>query len=149
MDDQTRKQAVKRLRSILSYGLEPVRGRKRPSGRRSRSIQPLLRIPQKVHRSKSISRKRRGRGRPRDLAARELVQQLALTYLEATGRRPPRRVNLRSQGPFFRLVRRCFKEARITAGGVADLINEREIRRKKFKRFHRRRSNRYGLPSKT
>jgi hypothetical protein len=38
---------------------------------------------------------------------------------------------------------------RISAGGVVNLINEREIRRKKFKRFHRRRSNRYGLPSKT
>jgi len=149
MDHRTRKQAIRRLRSILSYGQERVKGRRRPSGKRSRSIQPLLRIPKKVHRSKSISRKRRGRGRPRDLAARELVQQLALTYAEATDRPPPRRVSLDSKRPFFRLVYRCFRLIRIPAGNVVDLINEREIRRKKLKRLHRWRSNHYGLPSKT
>jgi hypothetical protein len=148
LDRRTRKQAIKQLRSMLSYGYEPVKGRKRPSGKRSRSIQPLLRIPQKVHRSNSTSRKRRGRGRPRDLAARELVQQLALTYAEATGRPPPRRVNLWSQGPFLRLVRRCFDLVRISAGGVVDLINEREIRRKKLKRLHSWRSKHYGISEK-
>jgi hypothetical protein len=148
LDGRIGKQAVKRLRSILSYGHEPVKGRKRPSGKRSRSIQPLLRIPNRVHRSNSISRKRRGRGRPRDLAARELVQKLALAYTEATGRPPPRRVNLRSQGPFLRLVRRCFDHVRISAGGVGDLINEREIRRKKLKRLHSRRSKHYGISEK-
>jgi hypothetical protein len=92
LDRRTRKQAIKRLRSILSYGQERVEGRKRPSGRRSRAtFGPLLRVPES------------SRGRPRDLAARELVQQLAIAYLEATGRSPPRRVNLRSPGPFFRL----------------------------------------------
>jgi hypothetical protein len=107
IDRRTRKQAIRQLRSILSYG-------RRPSGKRSRTtFQSLLRVPKS------------SRGRPRDLAARELVQHLALAYAEATGRRPPRRVNLRSQGPFFRLVSRCFKEARITAGSVVELINER------------------------
>jgi hypothetical protein len=148
-DRQTRRQAIRRLRSILSYGQERVKGRKRPSGKRSRSIKPLLRIPQKVHRSKSTSRKRRGRGRPRDLAARELVQHLALTYAEATGRSPPHRVSLRSKGPFFRLVSGCFNRTRITAGSVVDLINERKIRRKKIRRLHRWRSSYYGLPGKT
>jgi hypothetical protein len=148
MDHRTHKQAIRRLRNILSYGQERVRGRKRPSGKRSRSIQPLLRIPQKVHRSKSINRKRGGRGRPRDSAARELVQQLALAYLEATGKFPPRRVNLNSQGSFFRLVLECFKRIKIPAGNVADLINERKIRRKEFERFHSSRSN-YGLPDET
>jgi hypothetical protein len=134
LDRRTRKQAIKQLRSILSYGQEQVKGRKRPSGRRSRtSFRSLLRVPKS------------SRGRPRDLAARELVQQLALTYAEATGRSPPRRVSLRSQGPFFRLVRRCFNLVRISAGGVVDLINEREIRRKKLKRLHSWRSNYYGI----
>lgn len=145
MNDRTRKQAVKRLRSILSYGQEPVKDRKRPSGKRSRpTFQPLLRIPQRVHRSRGNTRKRKRRGRPRDLAARELVQQLALAYLEATGRPPPRWVSLRSKGPFFRLVHQCFNLARISAGGVVDLINEREIQRKKFKRLHSWRSKHYG-----
>ena len=134
MDHRTRKQAIGRLRSILSYGQEQVKGRRRPSGKRSRpSFKPWLRLP---HSS---------RGRPRDLAARELVQHLALAYAEATGRRPPHRVNSRSQGPFFRLVRRCFKEARITAGSVVELINEREIQRKKLERLHHWRSKRYGI----
>ena len=111
-----------------------MEGRKRPSGRRSRAtFQPLLRVPES------------SRGRPRDLAARELVQQLALAYLEATGRSPPRRVSLRSQGPFFRLVRGCFDLIRIPAGGVVGLINEREIQRKKLKRLHPWRTKHYVL----
>jgi hypothetical protein len=135
LDDRTRKHAVKRLRSILSYGQYPVKGRKRPGGKRSRrTFKPLQRVP-KV-----------SRGRPRDLAARELVQQLALAYAEATDRSPPRRVSLRSPGPFFRLVRQCFDLVRISSGGVVDLINEREIRRKKLERLHSWRTKHYGIP---
>jgi hypothetical protein len=135
MDGRTRKHAVKRLLSMLSYGQYPVKGRKRPSGKRSRrTSKPLLRVP-KV-----------SRGRPRDLAARELIQQLALAYADATGRSPPRRVSLRSPGPFFRLVRQCFGLVKISAGGVVDLINEREIRRKKLKRLHSWRSKHYDIP---
>jgi hypothetical protein len=134
LDRRTQKKAIKELRNILSYGQERVKGRKRPGGKRSRpTFQPALRVPKSL------------RGRPRDLAARELVQQLALTYIEATGRSPPRRVALRSQGPFLRLVRRCFDLAQISAGGVVDLINGREIRRKKLKRLHSWRSKHYGL----
>jgi len=117
---QTRQDAMRRLRSILSYGLKWVKDRQRPSGRHSVSLKPVLRVPQ--HRlppdeataSNRIKRgdksdqseesPKRRPGRPRDLAARELVQCLALTYLEATGRSPPRRVSSASQGPFLRLV---------------------------------------------
>jgi hypothetical protein len=134
-DPGTRRQAIRQWRYILSYGQERVEGRKRPSGKRSRpSFRPWLRLPHS------------GRGRPRDLAARELVQHLALTYTEATGRRPPHCVNSRSQGPFFRLVLRCFKEARITDGSVVKLINDREIQREEFERLHHWRSS-YGLAS--
>jgi hypothetical protein len=136
-DRGTRKRAISRLRRILSCGRKFVKGRRRPGGKQSRTTsQSVLRVPKS------------SRGRPVDLAARELVQQLALTYTEATGRPPPRRVNLRSQGPFFRLVSRCFKEARITAGSVVKLINEREIQRKKLKRLHYWRSNHYGISKK-
>src|SRR5262249_10261276 len=68
------KQAIRRLRRILSYGQELALGRKRPSGKRSRTTFHLLRVP-------TISP-----GRPGDLAARALVQQWALAFLEATGR---------------------------------------------------------------
>jgi hypothetical protein len=124
-DRGTRKQAIKQWRNILSYGQEQVKGRKRPSGKRSRTIRPLLRVPKS------------SRSRPIDLAAHELVQHLALTYLEATGRRPPRHVSLSSKGPFFRLVDQCFCRMRIPRGGIVYLINEREKRRKKHKRHHR------------
>jgi hypothetical protein len=134
LDRGTRKEAIKRLRSILSYGQERVEGRKRPSGGRSRpTSQPLLRVPES------------SRGRPRDLAARELVQQLALTYLEATGHSPPRSVSLRSKGPFLGLVRTCFDLIGIPAGGTVDLINKREIARKKLKRPHYLRTRYFGL----
>jgi hypothetical protein len=122
-DGRTQGRAVQRLRRILSYGLEPVQGRKRSGGKRSRSLRPLLRAP---------GGKRRRRGRPRDLAGRELVQDLALTYLEATECPPPRRVSLATPGPFLRFVRHCFKLARIPAGNVVDLINERETIRRKL-----------------
>jgi hypothetical protein len=134
LDRRTQKQAIKELRNILSYGQERVKARKRPGGKRSRpTFQPVLRVPENL------------RGRPRDLAARELVQQLALAYLEATGRSPPRSVSLRSRGPFLRLVRVCFDLVGIPAGGVVDLINEREIRRKKLERLHPLRTKHYGL----
>jgi hypothetical protein len=136
-DRRTRKRAISRLQSILSCGRKFVKGRRRPGGKQSRTTsQSVLRVPKS------------SQGRPIDLAARELVQHLALAYAEATGRRPPLRVNLRSQGPFFRLVSRCFKEARITAGSVVELINEREIQRKKLERLHHWRSKRYGISKK-
>jgi hypothetical protein len=134
-DRGTRKRAISRLRRILSCGRKFVKGRRRPGGKQSRTTsQSVLRVPKS------------SRGRPVDLAARELIQQLALAYVEATGHSPPRRVNSRSRGPFFRLVRRCFEEARITAGSVVELINEREIQRKEFERLHHWRSS-YGLAS--
>jgi hypothetical protein len=124
-DRRTRKQAIKQWRNILSYGQEQVTGRKRPSGKRSRTIRPLLRVPKS------------SRSRPVDLAARELVQHLALAYLEATGRSPPRRVNLRIKGPFFRLVEWCFRLIGIPTGNIVHLINEREVRRKEIEARHR------------
>jgi hypothetical protein len=73
----------------------------------------------------------RTRGRPRDPAARELVQNLALAYLEATGQRPPRRVRagMTPEQPFLKFVRGCFDLAGITSGNIDSLINEREARR--------------------
>jgi hypothetical protein len=75
-------------------------------------------------------------GRPLDLAARELVQQLALTYLEVTEKRPPRRVHPynATKQPFLQFVVHCFKLIGLESGNVADLINEREQRRRKMEK---------------
>src|SRR5262249_250856 len=70
-----------RFHLILRYGGRVVAGRKRSDGRRSRSFKPLLRLPERIE-----------RGRPRGEAEREFVQWLALAYVEATGRSPPRTV---------------------------------------------------------
>jgi hypothetical protein len=74
----TRQNAVERLRLIVSYGSRVVPGRKCPGGRRSRSVKPLLRVPETAR-----------RGRPSGLAERELVQWLAIAYLEGAGHPPP------------------------------------------------------------
>jgi hypothetical protein len=113
----TRAGAVQQLRLILSYGTDVERkGRKRPTGKRSRSFKPpLLRLPV---RTKSKE------GRPRGNAEREFVRNLGLTYLDATGKRPPYKVDFQAQGPFSRFVHRCFELVRVPSGHVTSLINE-------------------------
>jgi hypothetical protein len=73
----------------------------------------------------------RGRGRPRHQAERDLIQRLALTYLVATGRRPPAwvRFDLSSDQPFLKFVREVFECARLTFGNIDSFINEREKQR--------------------
>jgi hypothetical protein len=127
----TRCEAMRRLRRMLCDGCHWVEGRKRPGGRSSRSRQPWLRVPQKTGADDRLTFAGR-RGRPLDLAARELVQQLALTYLETTCEPPPKRVNSKRPGPFLRLVGLVFKMADLPTGNVEKLINERQKRREKL-----------------
>jgi hypothetical protein len=114
---KTRAGAVQQLRVILSYGTDVERkGRKRPTGKRSRSFKPaLLRVPV------GTSSKE---GRPRGNAEREFVRNLGLTYLEATGKRPPYKVDFQAQGPFSRFVHKCFDLVGMPSGHVTSLINE-------------------------
>jgi hypothetical protein len=112
----TRQSAVARFRLILSWGGRVVAGRKRPGGRRSRSsIKPLLRLPEPVE-----------RGRPRGKAEREFVQALALDYVVAAGRAPPRTAhyNIDIRGPFSDFVHRCFELVGAPAGNVTRLLNQ-------------------------
>jgi hypothetical protein len=110
----TRAGAVQRLRLILSYGVDvEKKGRKRPTGKRSRSIEPLLRVPAKIEPN-----------RPRSDAEREFVRNLGLTYLDATGKRPPRKVDFETRGPFSQFVHKCFELVGAPQGYVTKLINE-------------------------
>ena len=120
----TRTDALIRLRRFLCYGSEKVEGRKRRNGQRSRSNKPWLRSPPLT------------RGAPRDLAARELVQRLAVTWLEAKGKSPPSSVwyDL-DPPPFFVFVCNIFERAGLDKGYVEDLINERGDHRKIMKVF--------------
>jgi len=112
----TRQSAVERFRLILSWGGTVVPGRKRPGGRRSRSfIKPRLRLPEPIE-----------RGRPPGEAEREFVQWLALDYVEATGRSPPRTAHydIDIRGPFVRFVHRCFELVGAPTGNVTRLLNQ-------------------------
>jgi hypothetical protein len=111
----TRQKAVERLRPIVSYGSTVVEGRKRPGGRRSRSVKPLLRVPETVR-----------PGRLLGAAERELVQWLAIAYLEAAGHPPPHTAHYDTgiRGPFSRFVHRCFELLGAPSGNVTRLINQ-------------------------
>ena len=111
----TRQSAVERFRLILSYGGRVVAGRKRSGGRRSRSFKPLLRLPERIE-----------SGRPRGEAERNFVQWLAVAYVEATGRSPPRTANYKIaiRGPFPRFVHQCFELVGAPTGNVTRLLNQ-------------------------
>jgi hypothetical protein len=124
----TRQSAVERFRLILSYGGRVVAGRKRSGGRRSRSFKPLLRVPEQI-----------GRGRPRGEAEREFVQWLAVAYVEATGRSPPRTAhyNIDIRGPFSDFVHRCFELVGAPTGNVTRLLNQYGAARRRDEKRHR------------
>ena len=121
-NEGTRQAAISRLQSILSTGLKWAKGRKRPNGQRSRSLKPLLRVPDL------------GRGRPRDIAARELMQNLRLIWLETSGQRPPNWVSADNSTlqPFFVFVSEVF--GRLGIKNYEELVNEREIARRIMER---------------
>jgi hypothetical protein len=113
----SRQQAVEQLRIILSYGGKAVRDRKRPTGKRSQSFKPLLYLPTT------------GRGKPKDQAAREFVEWLALIYVETTGKCTPKTANnnVDIRGPFSKFAHRCFELAGAKSGNLTRLINERGV----------------------
>ena len=124
----TRQSAVERFRLILSYGGSIVAGRKRSGGRRSRSFKPLLRLPERIE-----------LGCPRGEAEREFVQWLAVAYVEATGRSPPRTANynIAIRGPFPRFVHQCFELVGAPTGNVTRLLNQYGAARRRDEKRHR------------
>lgn len=108
----TRQSAIERLCAALSHGGLVVVGRKRPGGKRSRSIAPLLNVPAGIERK-----------RPRGEAEREFVQWLALAYWEGTGKKPPSTAR-EASGPFCNFVAQCFELVGAPSGNVPRLINE-------------------------
>jgi hypothetical protein len=88
-------------------------------------FKPDLWLPSRANRLAAEHDNAEHRGRLKDQALRDFVQNLALTYLEATERPTPKVVNFRTPGPFLRLVRRCFQLLELPTGGIEGLINER------------------------
>jgi hypothetical protein len=111
---ESRSGAIDRLRSMITYGAKIVRGEKRKTGRYSRSIKHLLKIPEVKA------------GRPRAEADRKFIEMLSFVYTEMTLRLPPMTVNHSDaiRGPFAKFVCQCFELVGTWTGNVSVLINE-------------------------
>jgi hypothetical protein len=113
---------------LCQHGGGYIEGRRRPSGKRSRTWQALLHAP---HPRQNFAK--------RD-AERDFVMWLQLSWLEAAGVPPSFAANATRPGPFARMVRECLK---LVGAGHADavgLINELNRRRIKQSRPVRQQS---------
>jgi hypothetical protein len=132
----TRAGAVQRLRLILSYGGRRKEGRMRPTGRRSSSFEPMLKIPGGEAKKTEQKGKKKStlEGRPRGEAEREFLQNLALTYTELTEKPTPYTANYYFPDPFLNFVHRCFELVGAPKGDLIRLINERGMKRRKLEK---------------
>jgi hypothetical protein len=102
---------------LFQYGGKYAEGRRRPSGKRSRTWRSLLVAPKPCQHF------------PKRDAERDFVMWLQLAWLEATGKPPSVAANPARPGPFVRMVRKCLA---LVGAGHADavgLINELNRRR--------------------
>jgi hypothetical protein len=112
LDNIECRQAVcARIASLCRLGGKVGAGRMRPSGRRSRTWLTAYFAPEKT------------RNFQRWVPERQLIRNLRLTWLEATGKPAPKVVHRSKPGPFARLVRGCFSLAGATADSI-NLIND-------------------------
>jgi hypothetical protein len=112
-----RDQACEMIEHLLRIGGSYIEGRKRSSGERSKTWQPVLFAPiPKEH-------------PPKREAELRFVMNLRLAWLEAVGKPPTATVNpSRPDRPFANLVRECLKLVGAHADAVG-LINELHRRR--------------------
>jgi len=138
LQDATRQQtASEAVLRLCQHGGQYIEGRRRPSGKRSRTWRPLL-VATKVHRNSPtrINLPAGGRypqGGRRD-AERTFIIFLQMAWLEATGKRPSLAANPARPGPFVRMVRKCLE---VVGAGHADavgLINKLNRWRKEAER---------------
>ncbi len=113
IDDPERRDAACRTALDLSqHGGRWVEGRKRPSGRRSRTWEPLLYAPE-------------ARSRPqRRESERTFVMWLQLAYLDAVGTAPALTASAERRGPFVRLVQQCLRLVGAPEADAVGLIND-------------------------
>jgi hypothetical protein len=124
-DAAQQKKARETVLRLCRLGGEYVEGRRRSSGKRSRTWRPLLHTP------------RPSRSFPKRDAERNFVMQLQLAWLEATGRPPSLAANPARPGPFVRTVRKCLELVGASHADAVGLINE----------LNRRRKRKTGVPS--
>jgi hypothetical protein len=125
MSDPAKRDAACRLVELMCVrGGSVVQGRRRPSGKRSRTWRITLDAPPP----------RRHAAR-RD-AERDFVMWLQIAYLEATGRHPPRTArhggDHRKPGPFVRMIAKCLCLVGAPHADAVGLINDLERQRRKM-----------------
>jgi hypothetical protein len=104
--------------SLCQHGGSNGTGRRRPSGKRSRTWRPLIHAPQRT------------RNFPKRDAELNFIMWLQATWLESAGKWPSLAANPKRPGPFARMVR---KSLELIGAGHADavgLINELNRRRR-------------------
>jgi hypothetical protein len=110
-NNECREAVCARIASLCRIGGKVADGRMRPSGRRSRTWLTAYYAPKKA------------RNFQRWVPERQLIRNLRLTWLDATGKPAPKAVHRGKPGPFARLVRACFGLAGATADSI-NLIND-------------------------
>jgi hypothetical protein len=125
-DPARREPACDVVRRFCSLGRRYIEGRMRPSGKRSRTGQPLLHAPKPLPHP------------PKRDAERQFVINLQLAWLEATGEKPTATVNpSRPDQPFANFVRECLKLVGACHADAVGLINELSRRRREMNRRSR------------
>jgi hypothetical protein len=113
--------ACAKIARLCQLGGEYVKGRRRPTGKRSRPTwRPLLYAPK---RSPHFAKRE---------AERNFVIWLKLAWLEATNQPPSETADPSKPGPFARFVKECFKLAGAGHADAVGLINEISRRRRQM-----------------
>jgi hypothetical protein len=120
-DAAQREESCAKIATLCQFGGSYVKGRLRsPSGKRSRTWDPLLHAP-----------KPRPRFPKRD-AERNFVMWLQIAWMEATGKQPSLAANPARLSPFGRMAQACLKLVGADHADVVGLINELNRRRRKI-----------------
>lgn len=107
----TQTEASIRIRRLCSFGCEYREGRKRPTGRSSKSWKPFLYAP-----------KIKARPKTRE-AERTLAMWFCVAYTECTGKCPPKSYYYYEPGPVGRALALIFQKAHIPASPI-DTLNQ-------------------------
>jgi len=120
--DATRQgEACEIVSRLCQCGGGYVEGRGRRSGKRSRTWRPLLVAPQPR------------RNYPRRDAERDFVMWLQVTWLEASGKRPPLAANPARLGPFARMAAECLRLVGASHADAVGLTNKLNKRRREMR----------------
>jgi hypothetical protein len=152
LDPARREEACDVVRRFCSIGGLHIKGRMRPTGRRSKTWKSLLcadlfepgpepLLAGSAYEPTYVPVPRPAGRPPKREAERQFVMNLQLAWLEASGKPPPLTANPQRLGPFARMVRECLKLAgagydeadkhpKSADFAVADLINEVNKRRR-------------------